>query len=316
MNKFKSALSLLRKHKFLTIIVAVFLFIVINKALNSRFTNPIIVSDIVNSSPVTGEKGVARVTESGWTVPVKLGFNDIGWEDSSYITRDGEHILIFYHPTTSQFDEVAKEATGVDDGRIYYSKRPFLTKELYPISKPGWPSEGGPYISLSNDFYYMRTFFFGKRLKVVKNKEVLDLKTEGDEGDPHYCDAKNELYFDAPGAQKIAVNKDGVTTYLPESINKPNTRNFQAFLTDDCETLYFTSTRGSWKGILPFQVYKSTRLGEFSWSEPKLFLKFPELGGVGEFTMTRDGKQAVFTQMAQDKDGVFRNNIYYVEKLK
>ncbi len=315
MDKIKGLFSWMRKHKFLTVVAVIVLFVVVGKAAD-RFENPIIILETVNSSPVTGERGIARVVEPGWSIPVKLGFNDIGWEDSSYITRDGEHVLMFYHPTSNQFDKAAHEASGVDDGRIYISKRPFLTKELYPISKPGWPSEGGPYISESNDFYYMKTSFFGKKLRVMKNKKALDLGTEEKESDPHYCDAKEELYFDAPVAKKIAMNKNGITTYLPEQINKPNTQNFQAFLTDDCETLYFTSTRGSWKGILPFQVYKSTRLGEFSWSEPKLFLRFPELGGVGEFTMTRDGKQAVFTQMAQDKDSVFRNNIYYTEKIK
>jgi len=62
------------------------------------------------------------------------------------------------------------------------------------------------------------------------------------------------------------------------------------------------------------QIYKSTRLGEFKWSAPKLFVTYFKMGGVGEFSMTRDGKKIVFTQMAVDEDGVLRNNIYYAEK--
>lgn len=222
--------------------------------------------------------------------------------------------MIFYHPTTSQFDEQAKKDTGVDDGKIYFSKRPFTEKELHPVSTPGFPSDGGPYIAENGDMYYMNVGIF-KPLKVVKNGKRLNLGTGGEESNPHYCDNNAELYFDAPDGQKIAVHKDGKTTFLPEPINVPDTQNFQAFLIDGCQTMYFTSSRDATEGILPIQIYKSTRLGEFEWSEPKLFLEYPELGGVGEFSMTRDGKQIVFTQMAQDEDGVFRNNIYYAEKI-
>ncbi len=280
------------------------------------FENPLVVGDGVDRSVVSGEKGVARFVEPGWSVPVKLEFNDIGWEDSSYITRDGKNVLIFYNPVKDQFNKAAKEALGDEnDGRIYYSPRPFTSKILHPVSgKSRFAAEGGPYIAENGDFYYMKISIFGKQLKVFKNRKKLDLKTGGGESNPHYCDMKGELYFDAPDGQKIAVSKDGHTNFLPSSINKPGTQNFQPFLTDDCQTLYFTSTRGAWQGILPFQVYKSERVGNLEWTEPSLFLSFPELGGVGEFSMTRDGRQAVFTQMRRDSDGVFRNNIYYAER--
>ena len=293
---------------FAVIVLLILAFVIANK-----FENPITVLDDVDSSQVTGEKGVAEVTESGWSIPVKLGFNDIGWEDSSYITRDGRYVLFFYHPTPSQFDKQATKDTGIDDGRIYSSKRPFVTKELHPVSKPGLPSDGGPYIAQNGDFYYMRTSFF-RPLRIVRNGKVLNLGTGGEESNPHYCDAEEELYFDAPDGQKIAVYKNGKTTFLPEPINVADTQNFQPFLVDGCQTMYFTSTRDATEGILPFQVYRSQRIGEFKWSGPELFLKYPGIGGVGEFSMTRDGKQIVFTQLARDKDGVFRNNIYYTEK--
>ncbi len=48
--------------------------------------------------------------------------------------------------------------------------------------------------------------------------------------------------------------------------------------------------------IALFKNGKTTFLpGEFDWSKPELFISFPiiddVLGGVGEFSMTRDGKQ-------------------------
>jgi len=45
-----------------------------------------------------GEPGTAVIHEPGWTTPIKLPFNDDGWEDSPYITRDGSQILFFYPP--------------------------------------------------------------------------------------------------------------------------------------------------------------------------------------------------------------------------
>ncbi|TSC75890.1 MAG: hypothetical protein G01um101430_60 [Parcubacteria group bacterium Gr01-1014_30] len=304
----------MKKIIFSILIIALVFFVLIVIGEN-RFENPIMVLDDVDSSPVPGEPGLARVNESGWSVPVKLGFNDIGWEDSSYITKDGRYVLFFYHPTPSQFDEEAKKATGVNDGRIYFSKRPFTTKELHPASKPGFPSDGGPYIAQNGDFYYMSIGIF-KPLRIVKNGKRLNLGTGDEESNPHYCDAEDELYFDSPDGQRIAVHKNGETTFLPEPINVPGTQNFQAFVADDCQTMYFTSTRDASEGILPLQVYKSQRLGEFKWSQPQLFLIYPGTGGVGEFSMTRDGNQIVFTQMARDADGVFRNNIYYAERVR
>lgn len=45
-----------------------------------------------------GEPGTATIHEPGWRTPIKLPFNDDGWEDSPSITRDGSQIIIFYHP--------------------------------------------------------------------------------------------------------------------------------------------------------------------------------------------------------------------------
>ncbi|MDP6727257.1 MAG: hypothetical protein QF847_08450, partial [Candidatus Marinimicrobia bacterium] len=112
------------------------------------------------------------------------------------------------------------------------------------------------------------------------------------------------------------------TTILPEPINLPGNLELQPFLTDDCQTMYFTSSRGKLISNFPLQVYKSQRLGEFEWSDPELFISYPQpegmFGGVGEFSMTRDGKQMVFLELTITLEGdeyVGTNEMYYAEKI-
>ena len=156
---------------------------------------------------------------------------------------------------------------------------------------------------------------------------IIDMGTGEHEGNPHYCDERNELYANIEyesGDTDIAVFKDGETTILPEPINLPGNLELQPFLTDDCQTLYFTSSRGAVFSNFPLQVYKSQRLGDFEWSEPELFVSHPQpggaegtYGGVGEFSMTRDGKQMVFLELTITTEGetvVGTNKMYYSEK--
>tara|TARA_Y100000310_G_C20635422_1_gene790881 strand:+ start:59 stop:1057 length:999 start_codon:yes stop_codon:yes gene_type:complete len=296
------------------------------------FENPITVLDDVDSSPVFGEKdGLAAIQEEGWSTPVKLPVSDEGREDSTQITRDGRYVLFYYDPTVGTFQET-EEGMGADP-KIYFTERPFVTKQIHPISTDDINAEAGPYISEAGDIYYTKTFIVLKPTpheatpkKTVMNdgKTIIDMGTGQAEGNPHYCDAMDELYANIvyeSGDQDIAVFKNGKTTFLPEPINLPGEQEFQPFLTDDCQTMYFTSTRGS-ANMFPLQVYKSQRLGEFDWGEPELFISFPQsegiMGGVGEFTMTRDGKQMVFLELIitqQGEEFVGQNEMYYAEKI-
>ncbi len=302
------------------------------KQVEKSFENPIIVLDDVDSSPVTGEKdGLAIIQEQGWSTPVKLPVSDEGREDSTQITRDGRYVLFYYDPTVGTFQETG-EGIGADP-KIYFTKRPFTTKQIHPISTDDINAEAGPYISEAGDIYYTKTFIVlkptpheatPKKTVINDGKTILDMGTGQAEGNPHYCDKKEELYANIvyeSGDQDIAVFKNGKTTFLPAPINIPEKQDFQPFLTDDCQTMYFTSTRGSTNNMFPLQVYKSQRLGEFEWGEPELFVSYPQsegiIGGVGEFTMTRDGKQMVFLELSINKEGenfVGQNEMYYAEK--
>ena len=293
---------------------------------NKSFENPIIVLDNVDSNPVAGaEDGLTIIQEDEWSTPVKLQVDDEGAEDGTYITRDGRYVLFYHVPVWGHGDA---------DPQIYYSERPFVTRQVHPITSEDYNAEAGPYISEANDIYYTKTFIVLEPephettpRKIVMNdgSTIIDMGTGEHEGNPHYCDERNELYANIEyesGDTDIAVFKDGETTILPEPINLPGNLELQPFLTDDCQTMYFTSSRGKLINIFPLQVYKSQRLGEFEWSEPVLFLSYPQpegmLGGVGEFSMTRDGNQMVFLELTitgEGEDLFATNKMYYAEKI-
>ncbi len=316
--------------KKILLLIALFLFVSCEEITSSEddpFENPIFVLDDVDSSPVTGEEdGVAIIEEEGWSTPVKLPVDDDGAEDGTYITRDGRYVLFYHVP-------IWGGGNGIDP-QIYYSERPFLTRQVHPITSADFNAEAGPYISEANDIYYTRTFIVlepepheatPRKIVVNDGSIIIDMGTGGHEGNPHYCDEWDELYANIEyesGDTDIALFKDGETTILPEPINLPGNLELQPFLTDDCQTMYFTSSRGKVINIFPLQIYKSQRLGEFEWSEPELFLSHPQpegmLGGVGEFSMTRDGNQMVFLELTitgEGEDLFATNKMYYAEKI-
>ena len=121
---------------------------------------------------IPGQKGTAKILEPGWSTPIKLGFNDEGWEDSPYIARDGKQILFFYHPNRALADPKQVElvtgqvlANPEDairsglDGKIYFSNRPFTSKSVHPVSKDKrYPSaDACPYLAPSGELYYCST---------------------------------------------------------------------------------------------------------------------------------------------------------------
>jgi len=289
-----------------------------------NYKHPFTVKPGVETGPVPGKAdGYAVILEKGWSKPVKILANDDGREDSTYITRDGRHILFYYEPKSAAFQESRKVKKKADP-KIYYSPRPFTNRFIHPISSIDFNGEAGPMISEAGDIYYTKTFIKllpipheARPRKTVVNggKKVLDMGTGLAEGDPHYCDATGELYAqimylkERNGDQDICVMYKGKTTVFGKPINIPGELDFQPFLTDDGQTMYFTSSRGRKKkhNFFPFQIYRSKRLVDLEWGEPELFISFPQdtsiIGGVGEFGMTRDGKQMVFLQLVITKEG-------------
>lgn len=264
--------------------------------------------EIVGPNGVTGEPGRASIQEGGWAAPVKLPVSDGGWEDSAYLTRSGNQVLFFYHPAPDILNDPEAALRIQPDGRIYVSSRPFTSKSLHSVSRPDFTSEGGPYISAGGVLFYHRTFAPAPTPnRIVRDGEILELGTPGHESNPHYCDAQDELYFD-DDVSDIWVYKHGSATRLPPPING-STVDYQPFLTDDCQTLYFTSSRGAAGGSLPQQIYRATRAGEFAWNEPVLVIAHPD--GAGEFSMSRAGDKMVFVELTRVPGGGFRTDMYY-----
>ncbi len=284
-----------------------------------------------------GEPGPARILEPGWSQPIKLRFNDGGWEDSPYITRDGSRILFFYHPwpdliapgvadkLTEYVISHPQEAIAKGlDGKIYVSPRPFEKKTVHPISRnKTYPTaDTAPYLAISGALYYNSTkesFVRGKGVPVTvyRNGKRLDFGTGADESNPHYCAALDELWFDCPGDQNLCIMArakasgfKGPVQRAPHPINARNWRTVadaQAFLTDDCKTLYFSSDRKG--GIL--KIYRTRRLGRDRWSPPELFVDGPL--PVAELSMTADGRELIFSQVTwKGKGGTI--DIYYARR--
>ncbi len=289
-----------------------------------------------------GEAGTAVIHEEGWSTPIKLPFNDDGWEDSPYITRDGRQILFFYHPYPDLITGVEglteyivghpeeAEAQGLD-GKIYVSDRPFTGRRVHPVSQDGSPAlECCPYLAPSGDLWYAsnrRSWDLGKGVPtgIYRNGEWLDLGTGQEESNPHYCEAKDELWFDCPGDANLCVMRDaaasgfqGPVELAPYPVNARDVdkiQDSQAFLTDDCNTLYITSSR-DYPDLELIQIYRLQRLDEEGrqWSEPALFISNET--PIAELSMTADGTELTFAQIFWREDGTPGIDIYYSHREK
>lgn len=273
------------------------------------------------SAGIGGEPGTAVIHQAGWSTPVKLGFNDDGWEDSPYLTRDGRTILFFYHPFPDLITKLDEAIASGIDGKIYISERPFTNKRIHPVSTPDPATECCPYISESGEFFYvsnLQTFELQRDVpeKIYIDGTRIDLGTGGEESNPHYCAARDELWFDCPGDQNICVLRDagalnytGTAEHAPAPINLEGTNNSQPFLTDDCKTMYFTSDRST--GERP-EIFVTNRNSGGGWSEPRLFVSEP--AGVGEISMTADGREMLFAQIFDRSGGGVGIDLYYAAK--
>jgi len=128
--------------------------------------------------------------------------------------------------TEDMFSSTMCPSGGGDgtDPQIFYSRRPFLTRQVHPITSADFNAEAGPYISEANDIYYTRTFIVlepepheatPRKIVVNDGSTIIDMGTGGHEGNPHYCDEWDELYANIEyesGDTDIAVFKDGCTS--------------------------------------------------------------------------------------------------------
>jgi len=258
----------------------------------------------------------------GWSAPQRLGINTDCWEDSSNLSPDGKKLyFVRYTGTDLLHDAIA----GSFPGKLYAygSEYPFTSVEkltsILNVQLPPDPfAIGGVNISSQDVYYHSNQDYLNDQkgdTDIYQNGIRLPepINSEFDEDDPYYCAAKGELYFwsKREGPNTIFVSKNGKVSALPAPINSGK-GDMQPWLTPDCQSLYFASGRGQVNGLHLLEIYRSTRLGEDSWSEPELFLD----GRIatGEPTLSDDGKRMTFVQMFQTPEGKYILDIFMMEK--
>ncbi len=255
------------------------------------------------------------VVPEGWGTPKRLGFNTDCWEDSANISPDGKKL---YFSQYTGLDLIGDFTKGQFSGRIfdYVSEYPFNSATRSNLVPEPFAA-GGVNISGNDMYYHSNQYYFedGKGdSDIYKNGERLPWNDFEEEGDPYYCAPLDELYYwiTSEGVNTIFVYKDGSKQKLPSPINSGK-GDMQPWLTPDCQTMYFASSRGhDGKGYHLLQIYRSTRLSENEWSEPEVFLSSNL--AVAEPSFSDDGKRMAFVQMFKTPKGEFILDVYSMER--
>lgn len=296
----------------------------ITKVSMANETNTINETTTINREETMPNQRESRVylgedinVSSSWGNPVRLEVNSKFWEDGAYISQDGKTLYFVFYPgdLATDFANYTRTGDGAvfkDDIDAYVSVKPFKTKELMSISKDIY-SEGGVMFS-GKDLYFMSNRPLNDSDvtyddNIYKNDYELVLGTDVDEQDPHYCAKLDELYFEIDS--QIYVYRTGKKyVKLGEPINLGG-EDYQPFLTEDCQTMYFSSNRGKGGKLA---IYKSKRLNGDHWSEPEKLVW--NIEGVGEPTLTGDGSQLFFVAVNKFEDGSFNSDIFYVDRVE
>lgn len=272
-------------------------------------------------------KDIAQL-EPGWSKPVRIGANGKHWEDSSFIMPDGKTLYFAIYPG----EDLIRDATKGDfkgDIDNYRSAYPFHTKvkETRHNLSADIYSANGIMVDSKGNFWYHSNYQGKEDGKydddIFRNDKWLPFNTDKPMANPHYCEAYDELWFDGIPDEEIVVIRDAEKSgfrnkpkTIPAPINSERSKihDSQPWLSQDCNTLYFSSTRDN-HGKGPF-VYRSKRLGSdpFSWSTPKLVIRSKI--GVGEPTLTANQSRIFFTQVFSHPDGRFTTDLFYAERVK
>lgn len=254
---------------------------------------------------------------ASWSTPRRLEVSDANWEDGIFMSFDGSKIYFTYYPDV---DFIAATKSGNYTGTldVYVSNSPFTTKQKltsFFLSEPVW-SEGGVMVTPSGDFFYNSNRDYQNDMKadddIYMNSTRLAFNDDGWAGNPHYCTATDELYFDEQDT-RIWVLQDakknnfaGTPQVLDAPINVSGKIAAQPFLTADCSVMYFLGS-----GSTGPTVMRSVRQG-MTWSAPQVFISSQT--GVGEFTMNASETKGTFVQLFKAPDGTITSQIMYIER--
>ncbi len=270
--------------------------------------------------------------------------NTIGWEDSAYISADGETLSFFYlRGDLLNIAGILKYYTPVDQGGLGGDPRQFSTYHRGPSRgvTPLYTSDSFHAQKIGDTFCNVEKFTYSKDgenewglmqaangdwYSVSHTQDNMDLYKNGErlpipgadqykEDNPHSIETAygKELFFDSLDDEKGDPTSRGglwVTRYVdgawtePEALAPPLQfpADNQPFLTTE-GTLYFTSARDS-----TLSVWKSTRTGKNSWTEPTKVIgppKSPGYGvwGIGEATLPADGTWIYFVTVFENEKG-------------
>ncbi len=264
------------------------------------------------------------VFTSEWGLPVRIAASDAGWEDSANITPDGQRLYFTYYPGDLLSDFSTRKF--VDDLDIYYSDFPFTSKvkdTRFFMAEDIW-SEVGPTIDSQGNIFYNsnRDYLNDKKSDqdVWMNGERLlfnDAIPDSEWGNPFYDEATDTLWLDELDTKMWmlknakANNFSGTPVLAPAPLQVDGYSNFQPWLSSDGLTIYFSTNRGEVPNLYGPQIYMSTRTGD-TWATPKL-VGYSKIG-MGEATLTADGKRLYFVQLFSDGKGHYTSDMFYVER--
>jgi hypothetical protein len=192
---------------------------------------------------------------------------------------------------------------------IYISYYPFTTEQkinLYFMSEPLY-GEGGPMQAENGDWYYNSNkdnweMFQSGLQGIYKNNQPLPIQTaNGIDQNPHYNTAKDQLWFDNGDKDIYLIHDAEASNYqntpqlAPAPINSPIAADLDMmpWLSPNGHHLYFASTR---LGTLSIFSSHLNRYGR--WSPPKFEVGKVKIG-VGEVTLTADGKTMFYEQIVK-----------------
>jgi hypothetical protein len=252
-----------------------------------------------------------------------LGVNQYGgWIDSVEVSADGATLYYGFYPGA---DLLTDSATGQlkGDNDIYVSQAPFDTHRpvnQYFMSEVPW-SACCVHRDAEGHFWYNSNREARPEGSapgaydwhpVFRDATLMPFNKRGRQmGDVFYSTPQDELWLheERGGLLVLMHAKAGQFRGAPTAAPRPLREGRQPFLTPDGLTLYFTANYGDVPSAGP-AIYRARRTGAHQWSPPEPVVWAST--GVGEPTLTADGRQLFFVQLFRNAGGAHRIAVFSV----
>jgi Tol biopolymer transport system component len=275
-----------------------------------------------------------------WGNPLWLGeINSTGWEDGPYISADGDTLYFTYiNVDLLKLPKMVitgpdRDPAGVGNppcgqfprSDVFYSQKDASGKWSIPVPHPltiAYPI-GGFYLVNENKAYFhiekdngLHTeIYFSEKIngKWQPPQKIKVLSSSFKDDDPYVTPDDNEIFFwsDRPAVFKgnniYHAKKINGEWQKPELLPGPvnsDGDDMQPFLFGN--TLYFSSDKDG-----AIKIYK-TEKKDRGWSEPEVVISSKY--GVGEPTLTKDGKYLYFIQIFKDDSGAHNPDIMFLKQ--